>query len=43
MQTIDLRGISCPTGFVNIDGHKLVGLTQTGGGHFILELVKVGE
>jgi TusA-related sulfurtransferase len=25
------------------DGHKLLGLTQTDEGHYILELVKIGE
>jgi len=25
------------------DGHKLIGLTQTDEGYYILELVKVGE
>ena len=75
MQSIDLRGVSCPTNFVKAklaledldngstvqillddgepvknvprslkaDGHKLLGLTQTDEGHYILELVKVGE
>jgi TusA-related sulfurtransferase len=75
MQTIDLRGVSCPTNFVKAklaledlddgavarillddgepvknvprslkaDGHKLLGLTQTDEGHYILELVKIGE
>ena len=75
MQTIDLRGVSCPTNFVKAklaledleedtvarillddgepvknvprslkaDGHKLLGLTQTDEGHYILELVKMEE
>ena len=75
MQTIDLRGISCPTNFVKAklaledlgdgsiarillddgepvknvprslkaDGHKLLGIAQSDEGHYILELVKVGE
>jgi TusA-related sulfurtransferase len=75
MQTIDLRGVSCPTNFVKAklaleelddgtitqillddgepvknvprslkaDGHKLLGLTQTEEGHYILELKKIEE
>jgi TusA-related sulfurtransferase len=75
MQTIDLRGVSCPTNFVKAklaleelddgtiarillddgepvknvprslkaDGHKLLGLTQTDEGHYILELEKMEE
>ncbi len=75
MQTIDLRGVSCPTNFVKAklaledlddgmiaqillddgepvknvprslkaDGHKLLGLTQTEEGYYILELKKIEE
>ena len=75
MQTIDLRGISCPTNFVKAklaledledgqqveillddgepvknvprslkaEGHKLLGLQQTEGGHYILNIKKHDE
>jgi TusA-related sulfurtransferase len=75
MQTIDLRGVSCPTNFVKAklaledldvgeiaqillddgepvknvprslkaDGHKLLGLSLTDEGHYVLELKKMEE
>ena len=75
MQTIDLRGISCPTNFVKAklaledlengeqaeiilddgepvknvprslkaEGHKLLGLTQSADGHYVLTLEKHEE
>jgi TusA-related sulfurtransferase len=75
MQTIDLRGVTCPTNFVKAklalellengdraeillddgepvknvprslkaEGHKLLGLTQTDAGHYVLTLEKNEE